>query len=88
MIDLPLHLLLINILGHLPTFIWIFYKKPQFEYNYIQVILYLIGTLLIAKIPFWPYYVPRLTFFYVFTFVTFIYFLILFIKYKKSIKNQ
>ena len=86
MIKLPLHLFLLSALGHLPVFIGLFYKESFFQFNYTQIIFLLIGILLIIKIPFWPYYISRLTFLYVFLIVSFIYFLISFIQYKKLIK--
>lgn len=65
------------IIGHFPTFIWLFYNfKKYFIIDKYLLILYVIGSFLIFYIPFWPYILNRKIFFRIYNFVNLFYFLL------------
>lgn len=72
-IQLPLIMIIINIIGHLPSFIGLLHGLKYFNINLITFLSYLIGLFLIYYIPFWPYIPNRHFFAILFTIISLIY---------------
>ena len=61
-INLPILMIIINIIGHLPAFIGLLHGFKYFNINFITILTYIIGVIFIFYIPFWPY-IPSRRFF-------------------------
>ena len=70
----------ISIMGHLPTFIWIFWGTTYLKFDILLIFLYLFSVLFLFFIPFWPYLVSRRIFFYIVSILSIIYGLLIIFK--------
>ena len=69
---------LIASLGHLPTFIWLFWGTKYFIFDKFLILFYLLTILFVFFVPFWPYIISRSIFFYIINSLSVIYFLIIY----------
>lgn len=67
-------------IGHLPTFIWLYWGTKYFKFDKILILLYFLAIGFIFFVPFWPYIIPRKIFFYIISFLTIVYGFIIYIK--------